>query len=66
MSERTIALIEPNTQNGIVVNVFVVPAYWTNPNPGIYLQYDATNPAGIGWEVKNGTVIVPPPPPDVR
>ena len=24
----------------------------------------ADNPAAIGWEVKNGVVIVPPPPPE--
>lgn len=64
MSERTVAYVEPNTTNGVVVNVEVVAPEWVNSDPAHYIEYDAEHPAAIGWEVKNGVVIVPPPPPE--
>lgn len=64
MSERTVAIVEPNVTNGVVVNVEVVPADWTNTDPAHLIEYDAEHPAAIGWQVVNGVVIVPPPPPE--
>ena len=60
MSERTIAIVEPNVTNGIVVNVEVVPNNWVNNDPTHLLEYTANEPAAIGWQVVNGTVIAPP------
>jgi hypothetical protein len=62
MSERTVAQCEPNVTNGIVVNVSVVSVDWINEDPEHLIEYNEENPAAIGWEVKNGKVIVPPPP----
>ena len=64
MSERTVAHCEPNTTAGVVVNVSVVAPDWVNTDPEHLIEYDEQNPAGIGWEVKNGKVILPPPPPE--
>jgi hypothetical protein len=64
MSERTVAIVEPDTHKGVVVNVEVVPADWTNTDPDHLLEYTAESPAAIGWEVVKGVVIVPPPPPE--
>jgi hypothetical protein len=64
MSERTVAVVEPNVTNGVVVNVEVVPLDWVNNDPQHLIEYTATNPAAIGWAVINGVVQVPPPPPD--
>jgi hypothetical protein len=64
MSERTVAVCEPNTTNGIVVNIIVVAPDWVNDDPTHLIEYDEQNPAGIGLEVVNGVVIVPPPPPE--
>ena len=63
MSERTVAHCEPNTTNGVVMNVSVVSATWVNDDPEHLIEYTPENPAAIGWEVKDGEVIVPPPPP---
>ena len=63
MSERTVAIVEPNITNGVVVNCEVVPSDWTNNDPTHYIEYDAEHPAAIGWQVINGVVQVPPPPP---
>lgn len=62
MSERTVAVVAPDTKNGVVVNVEVVAADWTNTDPQHLIEYTPENPAAIGWEVKNGVVIVPPAP----
>lgn len=62
MSERTVARCEPNVINGIVVNVSVKSSDWINDDPDHLIEYDEENPAAIGWEVKNGKVIIPPPP----
>lgn len=64
MTERTVAIVEPNTTKGVVVNCEVVAPDWVNNDPALYIEYDAEHPAAIGWEVINGVVIVPPPPPD--
>jgi hypothetical protein len=64
MSERTVAHCEPDTTNGVVVNISVKSADWVNDDPTHLIEYTAENPAAIGWEVKNGVVIVPPPPPE--
>ncbi len=64
MSERTVAVVEPNVTNGVVVNVEVVAPDWTNTDPAHLIEYTPENPAAIGWQVINGVVIVPPPPPD--
>ena len=64
MSERTVAHVEPNVTNGVVVNISVKSADWVNDDPRHLIEYTPENPAAIGWEVKNGVVIVPPPPPD--
>ena len=61
MSERTIAIVEPNVTNGVVVNVEVVAADWLNNDPTHLLEYDTEHPAAIGWAVVNGVAIVPPP-----
>ena len=60
MSERTIAIVEPNVTNGVVVNVEVVPSDWVNNDPTHLLEYTTDEPAAIGWQVVNGTVIAPP------
>jgi hypothetical protein len=62
MSERTVAVVEPNTTNGIVVNVVVVAPDWVNTDSEHLIEYNEENPAAIGWQVLNGVVIVPPPP----
>ena len=62
MSERTVARCEPDTTNGIVVNVTVKPANWVNDDPTHLIEYTPENPAGIGWQVINGVVIIPPAP----
>jgi len=64
MSERTVAVVEPDTTNGVVVNVVVVAPDWVNDDPHHLIEYDAEHPAAIGWEVVDGEVIVPPPPPE--
>lgn len=64
MSERTVAIVEPNVTNGVVVNVEVVPTDWVNNDPTHLLEYDAEHPAAIGWAVVDGVAIVPPPPPE--
>ncbi len=64
MTERTVAHVEPNVTNGVVVNISVKSADWINTDPTHLIEYTPENPAAIGWEVKNGVVIVPPPPPD--
>jgi len=65
MSERTVAVVEPDTTNGVVVNVVVVAPDWVNDDPDHLIEYDAEHPAAIGWEVVDGEVIVPPPPPEL-
>lgn len=64
MIERTVAIVEPNVTNGIVVNIEVVAADWVNNDPAHYIEYTPENPAAIGWAVVDGVVIVPPPPPE--
>jgi hypothetical protein len=64
MTERTVAVVAPDTKNGVVVNVEVVAPDWTNTDPQHLIEYDAEHPAAIGWQVVNGKVIVPPPPPE--
>lgn len=59
MTERTIARVEPNTINGVVVNIEVVTPDWVNDDPTHLIEYDAEHPAGIGWQVVNGVVIRP-------
>jgi hypothetical protein len=66
MSERTVAMVEPNVTNGVVVNCEVVAPDWVNNDFEHLIEYTPENPAGIGWQVVNGVVIVPPPAPDVR
>lgn len=63
MKNKTVALCEPNTTNGVVINVSVKLPEWINDDPEHLIEYDEENPAGIGWQVLNGKVIVPPPPP---
>lgn len=65
MSERTVAIVEPNVTNGVVINVEVVALDWVNDDPAHYLEYTPEQPAAIGWQVVNGVAIVPPIPPDV-
>lgn len=64
MAERTVAVVEPDTTKGVVVNVEVVPLDWQNDDPDHLIEYTPEQPAAIGWEVVDGVVIVPPPPPD--
>jgi len=66
MSERTVAVVAPDTKNGVIVNVEVVASEWTNTDPAHLIEYDAEHPAAIGWQVVNGKVIVPPPPPEPK
>ena len=61
MSQRTVAIVEPTTHKGVVVNVEVVPADWLNTDPDHLLEYTPDAPAAIGWEVIKGVVIVPEP-----
>jgi hypothetical protein len=63
MTERTVAIVEPNVTNGVVVNVEVVPPDWVNNDPQHLIEYTEENPAAIGWTVVDGVVQVPPPPP---
>ncbi len=62
MSERTVAIVKPNTTKGVVVNVEVVAHDWVNNDPEHYIEYTAKHPAAIGWEVIDGKVIRPPDP----
>jgi len=64
MTERTIAIVSPNVTNGAVVNCEVVAPDWVNTDLTHLIEYTAENPAAIGWAVKNGVVIVPPPSPE--
>ena len=64
MTERTVAVVEPNVTDGIVVNVEVVPTDWTNTDPEHLIEYTPEQPAAIGWQVIDGVVQVPPPPPE--
>jgi hypothetical protein len=64
MSERTVAIVEPNVTNGVVVNVEVVAPDWANNDPAHLIEYTPENPAGIGWTVIDGVVQVPPAPPE--
>lgn len=64
MNQRTVAIVEPNVTNGVVVNVEIVATDWVNTDPAHLIEYTPDNPAGIGWQVLNGVVIVPPPPPE--
>jgi hypothetical protein len=64
MSERTVAIVSPNVTNGVIVNVEVVAAEWVNDDPTHLIEYTPENPAAIGWEVIDGVVQVPPPPPE--
>lgn len=64
MTERTVAHVEPNVTKGTVVNISVKSADWVNDDPTHLIEYDAEHPAAIGWEVINGVVQVPPPPPE--
>ena len=66
MNQRTVAIVEPNVTNGVVVNVEVVSAEWVNTDPTHVIEYDVEHPAAIGWQVVNGKVIVPPPPPEPK
>jgi hypothetical protein len=62
MSERNVAHVQPNTTDGVVVNVSVKAADWVNDDPTHLIEYTEANPAAIGWAVVNGVVIVPPAP----
>lgn len=64
MSERTVAIVEPNVTNGVVVNVEVVAPDWVNDDPAHLIEYTPEQPAGIGYKVIDGVVIVPPPLPE--
>jgi hypothetical protein len=66
MSERTVAIVEPNITNGVIVNCEVVAADWVNNDPQHMIEYTSENPAGIGWQVINGVVIVPAPAPNIE
>ncbi len=66
MSERTVAIVQPNVTNGVVVNCEVVAPDWVNNDPEHLIEYTPENPAGIGWQVVNGVVQVPPPEPDTE
>lgn len=59
MSERTVAVIEPNVTKGVIVNVEVVAPDWVNTDPTHLIEYDEAHPAAIGWQVVKGVVIVP-------
>jgi len=63
MSERTVAIVEPDTTLGVIVNVEVVAPDWVNNDSAHYIEYDAEHPAAIGWDVIDGVVQVPPAPP---
>lgn len=65
MSERTVAHCEPNTTNGVVVNISVKSADWVNDDPEHLIEYTAESPAAIGWAVISGVVQIPPPPPEL-
>lgn len=64
MTERTVAVVQPDTTKGVVVNVEVVAFDWVNNDPAHYIEYTVEHPAAIGWEVIDGEVQVPPPPPE--
>jgi len=64
MSERTVAVVEPDVTNGVVVNVEVVAPDWVNNDPQHLIEYTPEQPAAIGWAVVDGVVQVPPPPPE--
>jgi hypothetical protein len=64
MSERTVAVVAPDTTKGVIVNVIVVAADWVNDDPTHLIEYTSEQPAAIGWQVAGGVVIAPPPEPD--
>jgi hypothetical protein len=64
VSERTVAVVAPDTSNGVVVNVVVVAPDWVNDDPTHLIEYTSEQPAAIGWPVAGGVVIAPPPEPD--
>ena len=66
MSELTVAIVEPNVTNGVVVNVEVVAPNWVNTDLEHLIEYTPEQPAAIGWAVVNGVVQVPPPEPDAE
>lgn len=54
---KTVAVIE----NNIVINTIVHADDWVNPDDETMIEYDAENPAAIGWEVVDGVIINPNP-----
>jgi hypothetical protein len=66
MSERVVAVVEPNTTNGVIVNVIVVQPDWVNNDPAHFFEGDDNGVGAIGWEIKNGNLIVPPAPEPVE
>ena len=55
---KNVAVIENNT----VVNIIVQNDSWVNPDTNIYIEYNNSSPAAIGWSVVNGVIIDPRPP----
>lgn len=63
MSERTVAHVEPNITDGVIVNISVKSPDWVNDDPTHLIEYDEEHPAAIGWKVVKGVIQVPPPDP---
>ena len=58
-TERTVAIVEPNKNNGVVVNVIVVASDWVNDDSERFVEFDENTPFGIGWQVVNGVAVEP-------
>lgn len=55
----TYAQVENNT----VVNTVVADSEWIALQSGEWIEFDKTNPCGIGWAVENGVCVIPEPEP---
>lgn len=53
-------------ENHVVVNVVVADAAWIAEQPGEWIEYDDAHPCAIGWDVKDGVCVVPPPTPPIE
>jgi hypothetical protein len=46
-------------ENNVVVNVVEADAEWIAEQPGEWIQYTEESPCGIGWDVVDGSCVVP-------
>ena len=56
---KTYAQIE----NNVVINTVVADNEWIALQSGEWIEFDETNPCGIGWAIENGVCVLPEPEP---